>query len=98
MLLIKVIIIAFVYGVILTDSNMIFGPVYRYFEMKYGNIDQDWRFKFWLSCEKCIAGQIALWVYLWCNISDYSLIDHAAFICSAILGTILLKKIYERIN
>jgi hypothetical protein len=97
MLLIKIIVIGFVYGVVLMENGMIGSYVYRHFENKYGGIDEDWRFKFWLSCEKCISGQLALWVYpfinpYWCF---QGFIDHVFFICASILGVIIIKRVYN---
>jgi hypothetical protein len=101
MLLIQIIIIAFVYGVILMENGMIMSYVYRFFQERINSeIDQDWRFKFWLSCEKCIAGQMALWIYpIYFPYWDFNgLFEHVFFICSVILSVVVLKIAYNRIK
>ena len=41
-------------------------------------------------CDKCFAGQIALWVYLIAEIDNYNLIIHCFFITFSIFLTLLL--------
>lgn len=46
-------------------------------------------------CEKCFAGQIALWLYLWKNAAAYSFdsaIEHATFVFLTIFLTHYLSK------
>jgi hypothetical protein len=106
MLAFKVAFIAYVYGVILTEPGMIAGYVYNFFEQRYGNIEHDWRFKFWLSCYKCISGQLASWIYPLFNPYRFEsvsgtlkeLFEHVFFVCLVIVITISYKKIHEKIN
>ena len=46
-------------------------------------------------CEKCFAGQLALWLYLWKNAAGYSAdsaIEHAVFISLTIFITHYISK------
>ena len=52
------------------------------------------------ACEKCLAGQIALWIWLYINFSEYQTEDfaiaffrHCIFIAFAIFFTWIIAKI-----
>lgn len=52
---------SYVYTNILTEPDMLFNGLYRKLD---GNIP-NWLFYPLIHCEKCNAGQIALWVYIY---------------------------------
>ena len=101
MLVVKIALFSFVYVVVLGENGMIMSYVHRFFNNYVGDVENDWRFKFWLSCEKCVAGQIALWLYpVYCpyEISITGIFDHLFYVMTTILMVWILKKIYERIR
>lgn len=56
-------------------------------------------FKLLIGCEKCIAGQLAFWSYLYVNIGDYGVlitIGHILFVCLTIFLAAVIKGIYKR--
>lgn len=84
-------VIAFVYSEILTEGGMILNPWYKFLEKhisKYPFI-----FKPLIDCSKCVAGQIALWVYIFIP-GRYNIFQHAAVICLSIYLAMLVKGIY----
>lgn len=66
-------------------------------------------YKVLVHCEKCFAGQVALWVYLILSFETYKdsvfipkvlfflVFKHVCFITLTILTTIIIKKIVEKI-
>lgn len=55
-------------------------------------------FKLTADCERCIAGQAALWWYLFrvqARCLQYNFIEHLFLICLAIFATAILQKIYR---
>lgn len=44
------------------------------------------------GCVFCFAGQLALWVYLFCFWNVYNLFYHVAFICLSIFWTLIHNK------
>jgi hypothetical protein len=83
-------IIAFVYSEILTEGGMILNGLYKFLEKHLGKYP--YIFKPLIDCSKCVAGQIALWVYLF--IPEYNLFQHAAVICLSIYLLMLVKGFY----
>lgn len=53
-------------------------------------------------CEKCLAGQVALWYFLYVNWDSYTteivnnIISHIVFICVTVLVTIALKATFRK--
>jgi len=95
---------AFVYTNLLTDEDQLFNGLYNWLETKLTNLDGTihWLFNITIGCEKCVAGQLALWIYLYCNPINYILHPlrtfflHLAFITVTILITALIKNIYKQ--
>lgn len=52
-------------------------------------------FRLLIGCEKCIAGQLALWYYLIKNYSCYQWDIHIALVASTIFASIIIKSIYQ---
>ena len=86
-------VIAFVYSCILTDSGMIFSKPY---ELAIIHLPV-WLHKPLISCEKCVAGQIALWVYLFGMNVHYEWFTHLFLIMQSILNTAIIKTVYYKI-
>ena len=97
-------IFAYVYACILTDEEQLLNGVYNWLEYKL--IDpltgkKHWVFNILIGCEKCIAGQIALWLFLYKNIHGYILypfdtfLKHIFFITFTIFVTVMIKKIHK---
>lgn len=82
-------IIAFVYSDVLTEPKMILNPLYLELE----KILPEQIFKPIIGCFKCVAGQMALWSYIF--IFDYNFIMHVFFICLTIYLSKIVCKIYR---
>lgn len=98
---------AFTYSVILTQPKMIFYPLYKFLSNKFVKEEptgqkEHWFFKIIIHCEKCVAGQWALWVYLYLHLWDYistpieTLSNHAAFVLITIFIITIIKPIHEK--
>lgn len=98
---------AFTYSIILTQPKMILNPFYKFLSRKFvketcNGQKEHWIFKILIHCEKCVAGQWALWIYLYMNYSGYILnpietaCNHAAFILITIFTTTIIKPIHEK--
>lgn len=48
------------------------------------------------ECPRCMAGQIALWSYLF--LDDYNIIEHLIFVACSILFTELIVLIYGKLQ
>lgn len=92
---IPVVVIAFVYSYVLTQPDMILNRWYRFLAQKA----PAWLFYPLVHCEKCVSGQLALWIYPLLIISlmdvSYNLFMHIWYITQCILEVIILKSIYE---
>jgi hypothetical protein len=59
-------------------------------------------FKMIIGCEKCVSGQMALWIFLFFNYKNYlalefsTIIYHALFIALTIFTTTIIKSIYSK--
>lgn len=103
---------AFTYSYILTGPNEIFGWL-------YGKLNEIFKtekrkksakgvhpiFKMIMACEKCVSGQMSLWIYLAWNYENYfhgircalyNGIEHVLFIGTTIFLTIIIKSIYTK--
>jgi hypothetical protein len=101
---------AFVYTNILTQHGEIFGKL---FNRMYHFFKSDQRssagkslhplFKVLIQCEKCVAGQFALWSFLISQFGVYAsgewilIIPHLLFITLSIFMTITVKAIYKKL-
>lgn len=86
----KIAVIAYVYSVILTEPGMILSEFYKWIEsFKL----PDWLFKPLIDCYKCVAGQMALWIFFFQP--NYNFWNHITFICLTIFFSIIINKIYE---
>lgn len=97
---IPVVVIGFVYSYVLTQPDMIFNRWYRFMAAK----SPSWMFYPLVHCEKCVCGQLALWLYPFVVLPmegyDYSwaiIYMHIYFICQCILNVIILKAVYEKV-
>lgn len=93
---IKAAVVAFVYTEILVAGDQILNPWYKFLERKVGKYP--WIFKPLVDCGKCVSGQISLWSYLVFYFHFYNVLDHAFVICLAIMLTVIIKIIYQKIH
>lgn len=100
---------AFVYSYILTQPQMLLNSTYKrldvFFktkERKEKGLPVFWLFKIILQCEKCVGGQIALWLYAFTHIDEYieypieTPFLHLAFIAMTIFLVSVIKNIYTK--
>lgn len=100
---------AFVYSYILTQPQQILNGIFKRLDLFFKTAQRadqgkpvHWLFKIILQCEKCVAGQIALWLYGFTHIDEYieSPIEtpflHLAFITMTIFLTAIIKNIYTK--
>lgn len=88
-------IVGYVFASILIDDDMILGWYSRFLrKLRYERrVIPDWIYKPLGGCCICFTGQLAVWYYLFTRISEYSAVDHVAFVCIAILTShILITK------
>lgn len=83
---------AWVYVFILMDDGMILSPWERLVSRL-----PDWLYKPLAGCEYCVAGQMALWYFLWLRADDYAE-DITGALVSHILFITLTIFIVELIN
>lgn len=57
-----------------------------------------WFFRPIWGCEKCFAGQLALWLYLWFTFDDYNFFFHVLTICTAILSAVFISHLITKIE
>ena len=100
-------IIAFTYSYLLTRPNALFCGLYNFLDIKLNakrdGLGPHWLFMILIHCEKCIAGQAALWIYLYLNWQTYiynpnfeTAFYHVAFTCYCILLAAVIKEIYTK--
>jgi len=98
---------SFVYTNLLMEPDQLFGKLYKkaynMFECDKAMIEgRSYHplFKILFHCEKCNAGQIALWYYLFSNLKNYFTINTAligiTFILFSILTAAVVRGIYNR--
>lgn len=62
--------------------------------IKYKISDYDWLYKIVIDCERCVAGQVSLWLYL--IMFEYDFIQHISFITTTIILTEALKILWHK--
>lgn len=100
---------AFVYSNVLTQPSEIFSNLYGRLDSFFENdrryvhgLDQHPIFKMVIGCEKCVSGQMSLWIFLFFNYKNYlafefsTIIYHALFIGLTIFTTTIIKSIYSK--
>lgn len=100
---------AFVYSNVLTEPNQIFNSLYKRLNVLFKTQERyvlgkgpHWLFKILIHCEKCIGGQIALWMYGFTHIMEYeeypieTFFLHLAFVTFTILSVCIIKNIYTK--
>jgi hypothetical protein len=100
-LAIKLAITAYVYAEMLTEPGMLLNRLHSYLSRL-----PDYVFKPLIGCCKCVAGQLAFWVYLlvimkpafsWGMLSA-SIGNHIFFVSLTILTTWIISKAADRLN
>lgn len=103
---------AYTFSVLLTEGEMILSPVYkRLYAFFKTDERQDegkpvhWLFKILMYCEKCVAGQWALWYFLYKEFNTYmyaftfNLIAlHLFFVLLTVFITYLISIVINKIN
>lgn len=100
---------AFVYSNILTQPSEIFSSLYGRLDAFFGNdkrycvgLGPHPIFKMIIGCEKCVSGQMALWIFLFLSYNNYlalefsTIIYHVLFIGLTIFTTTIIKSIYSK--
>jgi len=109
-LLLLIAIFSFVYTNILTEPDQIFSGLYKFLyrffktdERNEAGLSPFWLFKIIIHCEKCVAGQLALWLTVFSNwyqifiTNDLTVIVTILFsITFSILCTNTIKGIYNK--
>lgn len=88
--------IAFVYSCMLTEDDMVLSRWHSLWQ-RLENTRLEWLFKIIIGCERCVAGQWALWSYLIIYYRDYAAADlffHTLFITAAIGAAYTFNQIY----
>jgi hypothetical protein len=94
---------AVVYSYILTRPNALLNGFYNwaYVFFKTDERSNQGRpfhplFMVLIHCEKCVAGQAALWLYLISNWHKYHFLQHVFFTAFTIIIAGLIKNIYTK--
>lgn len=103
-------VLAFTYTNVLTKPDMPFNKTYNKLWKYFKNDDRQKNgkglhplFMLFIHCEKCIAGQIALWVFLYQYAAGYIFYPletfghHVLFTAFAIFVADILQKTYNKI-
>ena len=101
---------AFTYSHILTRPGELFSWPYKILDIFFKTDDRAMAglgmhplFKLLIGCEKCVSGQMALWIFTLLNLHSYPtdvkmyLIAHILFIGITIFFTTIIKSIYLKI-
>ena len=81
---------AFIYVDILTDPEMILGWWWKFTHRLFKS---KWILNPLIECEFCVAGQLAVWYYLYFYWYCYDIITHVFFISLTLFWIVLIKKI-----
>jgi len=104
-------IFSFVYSNLLTEPNMILSGWYKWLNKVFKTDKRNeegkgyhWLFMILIHCEKCIAGQLALWFTLIENWFDMTNNNNPALIVNILLSitftilvTSIIKNLYNKI-
>lgn len=101
-------IFAFVYSNILTQNGEVLCGVYKWLyhffksdERTSNGLPLHPLFKMLIHCEKCVAGQWALWTFLIMQFKYYTLqlvLPHLLFITLTIFLTLIVKSTYTKLT
>jgi hypothetical protein len=98
-------VLAVVYTNLLTDTNMIFNSAYNWL-YRFFKTDQRAHqgkgyhplFMILIHCEKCFAGQVAFWLFVYLNHDQYNFLIHLFFVAFTILSAYILNNIIKHIK
>lgn len=87
---------AFSYSVLLTDPGQMLNGIYKFLDQKVfiKNWMKKWLFKPIMSCERCVSGQWAFWLYFYFK-TEYSIVQHLFFTLLTILFVTFIGLIYK---
>lgn len=80
----------FVYSNLLTEEGHIFHGLKNFLKEHL----PEYLYKPVIGCERCVTGQLALWVYLYFNYADYNFVNHIIFISLSIFLVAIITKIW----
>jgi hypothetical protein len=86
-------IVAFVYTEILTEQGMILNWLHSIITKLPATLHKPL-----ISCAYCVSGQMALWLFLYLNWSDYSLLKHVMFVSLTIFFTHVIMTANYKLN
>lgn len=88
--IIKIGIFVYVFTELMDD-----GMILNWYAKLIDRIKYDWIYKPLGGCNKCMAGQVALYFYLIKYFHSYDFFEHVFFISATILTTLLIDKIMD---
>ncbi len=95
--------IAVVYSYILTQPGEILSGIFKKLDAFFKTDKRACAgkgpnplFKMIMRCEKCVAGQMSCWSFLYYSFDRYSLILHIGFISMTIFITPIIKRFYQK--
>lgn len=97
MIELKIAIISFVYSVVCTEGGMIFNKPYVWMQTNL----PEYLYKPLIGCEKCVAGQMSLWTYIYINydfINQNNIIYHTSSLIYSCSLSILITYILSKLN
>jgi len=99
----------FTYSYILTQPGEVFGWIYGKLDVLFKTDKRSCDglgfhpvFKMIMACEKCVSGQMALWIFIILNYQNYlqsfiwHLVFHILFIGTSIFLATLIKSYYQK--
>lgn len=103
---------AFVYSYLLTEPNAPLHGVYKWLSKFFKTNEREMEgrpihplFMVLMYCEKCVAGQCALWLFLWLHFAQYQIeisvalvLRHVFFVCWSIVMAGTIKALYIRLT
>ncbi len=92
-------VVAFVWIYCLVKSGEVLNFIPKLYWKVFGTGKvSSWFGKFLFQCEKCLAGQIALWYYLYSSIGKYNAFDHFAIIIFSIFFAAFIGAFYKSLK
>lgn len=86
----QIAVIAYVYAVILIEPDMLLAEFYLQLRIRIGRYK--WIFKPLIDCDRCVAGQIALWYSVY---NSLTVAQSISLIALSIFLTQILQKIHK---
>jgi hypothetical protein len=98
-------VVAFVYTNILTQPEQLFAPLYKRLNSLFKSDERQRQgkskhplFMVMIHCEKCVAGQLSLWLYVCYHTHDYNAIQHVLFVAFTIFIAHTIKQLNSKLD